>query len=104
MKVAIAASANTRDARVDERFGRCPFFAFYNSDTDILEFVENPGKSASGGAGPAAVQFVAKHQVDRVVAGAFGMKINDLMNGLKIQMIIPDTESTIETIIENLKK
>ena len=52
MKVAITSSGNTLDALLDQRFGRCAYFAFYDTESKNVEFVENSSKDAEEGAGP----------------------------------------------------
>ncbi|HKL96890.1 MAG TPA: NifB/NifX family molybdenum-iron cluster-binding protein [Paludibacteraceae bacterium] len=101
MKIAITSQGSTLSAQIDSRFGRCAYFGIYDTDTKNIEFLANPAKEASDGAGPAAVQFVAKQGVSKIIAGEFGGKIQSLLQSLKIEM---QTESnkTIEEIIKQL--
>ncbi len=101
MKIAITSEGNTLEAQIDSRFGRCSYFAIYDTETKQTEFLENPGKDASGGAGPAAVQFVAKQGVSRVVAGEFGGKTLPLFQSLNIEMV-NESDKSIEQIISKL--
>ncbi len=86
MKIAISSEGNTLSSKVDSRFGRCTYFAFYDTETGKTEFISNPAKDSSEGAGPAAVQFVASKGARRVIAGEFGGKIKSLLEGLGITM------------------
>lgn len=99
MKIAITSEGNTLNAQIDSRFGRCSYFAIYDTETKQTEFIENPGKDASGGAGPAAVQFVAKQGVRKIVASEFGGKTVPLFQSLGIEMI-HESSKTIAKIIE----
>lgn len=101
MKIAITSEGNTLNAQIDSRFGRCSYFAIYDTETKQTEFLENPGKDASGGAGPAAVQFVAKQGVRKIVAGEFGGKTLPLFQSLNIEMI-NESGKSIEQIISEL--
>jgi predicted Fe-Mo cluster-binding NifX family protein len=101
MKIAITSEGNTLNAQIDSRFGRCSYFAIYDTETKQTEFLENPAKEASGGAGPAAVQFVAKQDVRKIVAGEFGGKTVPLFQSLNIEMI-NESGKTIEQIISKL--
>jgi len=103
MKIAISSKTNSIESNVDPRFGRCPFFAIYDTESTKLEFLINPGREAQGGAGPIATSFVANQKAEKVFSGAFGAKINSLFDELKIQMIVVTTETTIKDIIEKLK-
>lgn len=101
MKIAITAESNQVDSKIDARFGRCAYFAIYNTETKETEFLVNPAKEASGGAGPEAVQFIAKQGVKKIIAGEFGTKINSLLQSLSIEMITEKVK-TIQQIISTL--
>jgi len=58
VKVVIQAKEKRAEAIIDERFGRCGFFAVYDTDKKDFEFFENPFKDG-GGAGIKAAQLVA---------------------------------------------
>jgi predicted Fe-Mo cluster-binding NifX family protein len=98
MKIAITSEGNTLNAQIDSRFGRCAYFAIYDTETKQTEFLENPAKDASGGAGPAAVQFVAKQGVSKIVAGEFGGKTQPLFQSLDIEMINEKNKTILEII------
>jgi predicted Fe-Mo cluster-binding NifX family protein len=101
MKIAITSEGNSLSSLMDDRFGRCAFFAVYDNATNETEFYPNPGKDASGGAGPAAVQFVAKLGVKKIVAPEFGGKTIPLLQSLGIEMMT-ESKKTIEEIIHQL--
>lgn len=105
MKTAITSTGNNLDSMLDQRFGRCSYFAIYDPDNDGLEFIPNPYKDAPGGAGPAAVQIIVSRNVSKIISGEFGMKIKSLLDSMNIQLIIlAGTEKSIREIIEMLKK
>lgn len=99
MKVAITATNNHPEATIDARFGRCSFFAIYDTDSKTTEFIVNPNKESVEGAGPASAQLVASRGVKKVVSGEFGTKVKSVFDSLKIQLIvIDDTSKTISEI------
>ncbi|HZK03307.1 MAG TPA: NifB/NifX family molybdenum-iron cluster-binding protein [Bacteroidaceae bacterium] len=102
MKIAIASEKNSLESNIDSRFGRCPFFAFYDSKTDSLEFLPNPAKEVAEGAGPMAVQFIASKGVKKIVAGEFGIKIKSLLDTLNIEMLIK-TNQKVSDIVKQFK-
>ncbi|NLN96292.1 MAG: dinitrogenase iron-molybdenum cofactor biosynthesis protein [Bacteroidales bacterium] len=102
MKVAITSTGNTLESKLDPRFARCSFFVIYDTDSKSVEFIPNPNKDLEDGAGPAAVQLVAGREVKKIVAGEFGVKIKSLLDSLKIQMIVYDSEKTIQEVIDML--
>ncbi len=88
---------------MDPRFGRCSYFAIYDTGSKNLEFLENPSKELAEGAGPAAVQLVAAQQVSKIISGHFGDKIISLLEQLNIEMQTEDNhDKTIEEIINEL--
>jgi predicted Fe-Mo cluster-binding NifX family protein len=105
MKIAITSSGNTMDSTIDPRFGRCAYFAIYETGNNVVEFFPNPNKDAEEGAGPATVHLVSTFNVSKIVSGEFGQKIKSLLDELKIQMIVlKGPERKISDIIEMLNQ
>ncbi|MDD2636027.1 MAG: NifB/NifX family molybdenum-iron cluster-binding protein [Bacteroidales bacterium] len=103
MKVAITSTGDNLESKIDPRFGRCAYFVIYDTETKSTEFLFNPNKNASNGAGPASVQMVADKGAKKIVSGEFGMKIKSMLDGLEIQMIvIKDHQKTVKSIIDML--
>jgi len=100
MKIAIPASSDKSEALVDERFGRCPFFCFYNNETKKIEFMENNLKNGAGGVGPQVSEFLANNGVNRVYAVEFGPKAKDVLDKLIIETQIVKSGQTVRKIIE----
>ena len=103
MKVAITSSGDTTSAQLDQRFGRCAYFAFYDTDSKNINFVKNPNKDAAEGAGPASVAMVANEKVSKIISGEFGFKIKSMLNDLNIQMVMIKEDKTIQEIIDLIK-
>lgn len=102
-KVAIASTGDSPEAVIDSRFGRCAFFAIYDTESKSIEYLPNTARDAEEGAGPAAVQLLASRQVGKIVSTEFGIKIKPLLDSLKIQMIvIKEHNKTIRQITEML--
>ena len=74
MKIGVAAMEMSMEGKVSSRFGRCPCFLIVESENDSFEGIKNPAADLPGGAGPAAVQALADHNVQVAVAGEFGPK------------------------------
>jgi predicted Fe-Mo cluster-binding NifX family protein len=88
MKIAITSTGDNSKSKMDNRFGRCSYFAIYDTELEQTEYLLNPAKENPEGAGPASVQFIASKGVKRIISGEFGGKVKDILNSLKIQMII----------------
>ena len=104
MKVAITSSGNNLGSVIDQRFGRCAYFAIYDTETRQVEFIENTNKDAEEGAGPASVALIANQGAGKVISGEFGFKIKGMLNDLKIQMVMLKEEKTIQDIINLLNQ
>ncbi|MCI1784828.1 MAG: hypothetical protein LKI59_01610 [Bacteroidales bacterium] len=103
MKIAISSKTESLSGEIDSRFGRCPYFAIYDSDTQSTDFVVNKAADATDGAGPAAVGQLAAAGINEIVSGDFGMKIKDLCSQLNIQLTIIKENLTIKEITDNFK-
>ena len=102
MKIAISSEGMNAESLLDSRFGRCTAFAIYDTETQDLNFIENPNKDAEEGAGPASVSLVANQGVKRIISGEFGFKIKGLLNDLKIEMDARKEKASIANIIKGL--
>lgn len=102
MKIAISSKENNSSSDIDSRFGRCAFFAIYDTESKTTEFVKNEAATAEEGAGPAAVQQLAGLDVNKIIACDFGIKIKSLCSDLNIQLIIIKEKKTVEEIIKLL--
>ena len=59
MVIAVQSQGNTSASIIDERFGRCPFFIFYETETQKYTEFKNEYKDG-GGAGIKVGRFIAE--------------------------------------------
>ncbi|MBP8758200.1 MAG: hypothetical protein KBH27_07235 [Prevotella sp.] len=102
MKVAISSKGETLNCEMDSRFGRCRFFAIYDSEDRSVVFIKNTACSLTEGAGPAALKLLVAQNVVKLVSENFGVKIKTLASDLNIQLIVMRDSQTIESIINML--
>jgi len=102
MMIAIPASENNENAMVDERFGRCLFFCFYNTNTKRIEFKENQLRNASEGVGPQVAEFLANNGINEVYSCEFGPKAKNMLEKLQIRMRLIDGKKTVKELIAML--
>lgn len=103
MKIAITATGNSLESTIDQRFGRCAYFVFYDTESKAVDFVSNPNKENQGGVGPASVQLVTSRNVSKVISGEFGIKVKPLFDNLNVQMVVmKEPDKKIKDIIETL--
>jgi len=72
MKIAISIKEKLADSEIDPRFGRCQYFAIYDTESDQIQLVDNPGAQASSGAGIETAGFIANQDIQAVVTGNVG--------------------------------
>ena len=105
MKVAITSTGNGPGNKIDSRFGRCSYFAIYDTESNSTEYIPNPNKESIEGAGPAAVEFIASRGVKKVISGEFGSKVKPIFDQLRIQLVVfNDPEKSISDIISLLNQ
>jgi len=80
-KIAVAAEGKSAAAKVSGVAARSPYFLIFDGDGKLLEAVENPYKTAKGGAGTSVVPFLAQKGASMVVAGEFGGNMIQAMKG-----------------------
>jgi len=72
MKIAIASKGKTISSRVDDRFGRCPYFLVLDTKSMSTETIENPGLKEKNAAGIRACQMLIAKDIDAVVVKNIG--------------------------------
>ena len=72
MKICITAKGATPDAKVEERFGRAPYFILMDSETGSFEAVANPYAEGAGGVGPKAAQLIIDRKAGALISGMLG--------------------------------
>ena len=80
-RIAVAAEGKTPAARVSGVAARSPYFLIFDGEGKFLEAVENPFKTAKGGAGTSVVPFLAQKGAGMIVAGEFGKNMIQAMEG-----------------------
>lgn len=103
MKIAISTDSKEESATVAEVFGRCKFFALYDTSSKDLSFIDNPGFSQQRGAGIAAAQTLIENKVVKVYCGNIGPNAENAVSGGNIVVDIVK-DKTVKDIINSLKK
>jgi len=103
MKICVSATANSLDAPIDPRFGRCPYFIIVDLDTMQFEAVPNLASGAMGGAGIQAAQLIASKGVKIVITGSVGPNAFQALSAAGIK-IMTGAYGTVREVIEKYKK
>ena len=99
MRIAISTGGRDLDKFVDDRFGRCPYFLFCDSEDpqNTAEYKDNPALSGTGGAGIAAAEYMSKEKVEVLITGSLGP---NALRVIKVANIPAFTASESMTLIE----
>ena len=102
VKICITSTGTSLDSNVDPRFGRCPYFIIYDTDTDTFEAIDNAGRQAMGGAGIQAGQLIASKSVSAVITGNFGPNAYRVLQTAGIKTY-SQVSGTVKEAIEKYK-
>jgi len=100
MKIIITASSDNIDAQVDPRFGRAAYFLMVDPETLEWQAEANPGKSASGGAGIRAAQFVSEQDCEVVISGDFGPNAFEALSAAGLRMYTFGASQTVRQALQ----
>ncbi len=84
MKVAISSSGTTLESIIEARFGKCPYFIIYDTDSNIFSYIENKERQETEGGGIKVAQMISDVEVDSVITvnigpNAYGVLSTDLI-------------------------
>ena len=103
MEICVSASADSLDAQVDPRFGRCPYFVIVDSETMKFEAIPNTAAGAMSGAGIQAAQTVASKGVKVVVTGNVGPNAFQALSTAGIKIVV-GAFGTVREAVEKYKR
>ena len=102
MRILIPVAENkNEDSRISWHFGRAPYFALYDSETDKLEIIETK-KEGFGGKSRLAEDML-NYEPDVVFAIGMGPRAVDLLKSRGVR-IETGNYNTVKEIIENKDK
>lgn len=104
MKLCISSTSDNKSALADRRFGRCPYFAIYDTDTNEFYFLENSSVNEAQGAGLSAAQKIMDEKVDAVITGNVGPNAMKILSAADInvyQLSGSTVEEQVQCYIEN---
>ena len=98
MKIAVSAAGTAAESALDPRFGRAAAFVIAETETDIMEALDNSAAASSGGAGIAAAQFVAENGAKAVITGNVGPNAMRVLKAAEIEIYKGAAASVRENI------
>ena len=102
MKICITAEGDNLESKVDQRFGRCQYFIFADTDTLEFEAVANQNLAGMGGVGVQSGQLVAEKQAEVILTGTVGPNASKILQAAGIGVVV-DVSGSIKEVIEKYK-
>ena len=103
MKICVSATANSLEASLDLRFGRCLYLVIVNSETMEFETYPNLAADSTGGAGIQIAQTIANEGVKVVITGNVGPNAFGALSAAGIE-IVTGASGTVREVVEKFKK
>ncbi|HOJ31346.1 MAG TPA: NifB/NifX family molybdenum-iron cluster-binding protein [bacterium] len=103
MKICITSDGNNLEANVDQRFGRCAYFIFYDTETDSFEALANTNASGMGGVGVQNGQLMAEKGVEIVLTGNLGPNAANVLQQAGIRTVT-GVCGKVKDVVEAFKK
>ncbi len=103
MKIAIPSDDKNMDSAVCLSFGRAPYFVFYDTDTQEVEYVENDAATKRGGAGIRAAQMIADSGAQAVLTPRCGENAGEVLGESNVAMyksIMASVKENIDAFVE----
>jgi len=104
MRIGVSATGKDLNARVDDRFGRCPWFLVVDSDSLEFNAFENRHAQEAMGAGMAAAKELIDEHVDVVISGQVGPRAYEVLESLRIDIFLISGSITVKDALERLKR
>lgn len=102
-KICITSEGEDLNSFVDQRFGRCPYFIFVDSESMKYEVFKNPSSESPGGAGVKAAQIIIEKGANVVITGNIGPNAFEVLKSQGIE-IITEFSGRVKEAIEKYKK
>ncbi|KQC08355.1 MAG: dinitrogenase iron-molybdenum cofactor biosynthesis protein [Methanolinea sp. SDB] len=103
MKVCITSKGPGPDDMMEERFGRAPFFIFFDTESEEHNAVENPFASGAGGVGPRAAQVLIDNGAKSVVTGNVGGNALGALRAAGISIYFLREPGTVKAAFQQFK-
>lgn len=105
MKICVSAAGSELSAKVDARFGRAPYLLIIDSDSMVVEAVDNSGASTSANAGVEAAQLIISKGAKALLTGQVGGNVQAALDkaGVEIYESFSGAD-TVQGAVEKFKQ
>jgi len=97
VKLTFTVKTQAENAKLERRFGRCPYFLIIDTESGKRTILENPALDSPHGAGTQAAQFLIENNVGVVVSGDFGPNAYSVLDAAGVQIYTAD-EGPVEKL------
>ncbi len=113
MKIAISSTTQNIDDKIDETFGRCPYFIIAEIEDGKIEkteAIQNKSTDQTSGAGISSAQLVAEEKVEAIITGNVGPRAFDILSQFNIKIyagsgvVREAVQNFINNKLEEIKK
>jgi predicted Fe-Mo cluster-binding NifX family protein len=102
MVVCVTSTGDSIKSELDPRFGRCSYFAFYDTDAGDVSILENEAVRSGGGAGISSGQLMVEKNVKAVITGNVGPNAMSVLSTAGMD-IYRGVQGSVEENLENFK-
>ncbi len=104
MLIAFSVDSDNEKPMMDSRFGRCPFFALFDDQSDDVDYVANPAAGAAVGAGTGAAQMLINLDVAAVVTGQVGPKALEILEAAEVPIFLVSADLHFSTALQQYRE
>ncbi len=98
MRVAIPVDDNTNETKVCMSFGRAPYYAIFDTETQEMKYVDNSAAASQGGAGIKASQTIIDEGAEAVITPRCGQNAADVLLEADIRIYRSNGDSVRENV------
>lgn len=99
MKIAVPVDEKSLDSTVCISYGRTPLFLFYDTDTKVVDYIDNSAAASQGGAGIKASQSIVDKGAQVVLTIRCGENAAEVLQSADIKIY----KATFKTAQENIE-
>jgi len=99
MKVAVPVENKSLEAPVCPSFGRTPFYALIDTESEACEFVDNAAAASQGGAGIKAAQSLVDSGIAALITCRCGKNAAQVLNAAGVKMYKAQDGSVKDNIV-----
>jgi len=100
MKIAIPTNEPSIEGTLFNKFGRSPYFIFYDTDNKSTKYIENKSTHSSSGAGSQTAQILIKEGINTVIIDTIGPKAKNILQRAGI-LILEGIKGSNKKNLEN---